>query len=152
MWRSLVSRLVRVQEAVGSNPATPTKILRFLCRKHKNLRISSFANPIYLCDTPKPGNAEKADYSTDYLAEMLTRRKRRQDRQRGRCFAGSGLPGPPFFHTLTCASPRNASLCLGVTIFDLQTQDFVVPLGYGPINEIKLKPFSFPTVNMYSNR
>ena len=25
MWRSLVSRLVRVQEAVGSNPATPTK-------------------------------------------------------------------------------------------------------------------------------
>ena len=24
VWRSLVSRLVRVQEAVGSNPATPT--------------------------------------------------------------------------------------------------------------------------------
>ena len=26
MWRSLVSRLVRVQEASGSNPDTPTKI------------------------------------------------------------------------------------------------------------------------------
>ena len=26
MWRSLVSRLVRVQEAPGSNPGTPTKI------------------------------------------------------------------------------------------------------------------------------
>ena len=25
VWRSLVSRLVRVQEAAGSNPATPTK-------------------------------------------------------------------------------------------------------------------------------
>ena len=24
VWRSLVSRLVRVQEAAGSNPATPT--------------------------------------------------------------------------------------------------------------------------------
>ena len=67
-------RAVRVQEAVGSNPATPTKILRFLCRKHKNLRISSFAKPVYLCDTPKPRSTEKADHSTDYLAEMLTRR------------------------------------------------------------------------------
>ncbi len=27
MWRSLVSRLVRVQEASGSNPDTPTKNL-----------------------------------------------------------------------------------------------------------------------------
>ena len=27
VWRSLVSRLVRVQEAAGSNPATPTKNL-----------------------------------------------------------------------------------------------------------------------------
>ncbi len=26
VWRSLVSRLVRVQEASGSNPDTPTKI------------------------------------------------------------------------------------------------------------------------------
>ena len=26
MWRSLVSRLVRVQEASGSNPDTPTKL------------------------------------------------------------------------------------------------------------------------------
>ena len=26
VWRSLVSRLVRVQEAPGSNPGTPTKI------------------------------------------------------------------------------------------------------------------------------
>ena len=28
VWRSLVSRLVRVQEASGSNPDTPTKIKR----------------------------------------------------------------------------------------------------------------------------
>ena len=28
VWRSLVSRLVRVQEASGSNPDTPTKIRR----------------------------------------------------------------------------------------------------------------------------
>ena len=27
VWRSLVSRLVRVQEASGSNPDTPTKIV-----------------------------------------------------------------------------------------------------------------------------
>ena len=27
VWRSLVSRLVRVQEAAGSNPATPTIIV-----------------------------------------------------------------------------------------------------------------------------
>ena len=26
VWRSLVSRLVRVQEAPGSNPGTPTKL------------------------------------------------------------------------------------------------------------------------------
>ena len=32
MWRSLVSRLVRVQEAAGSNPATPTtKKPTFVC-------------------------------------------------------------------------------------------------------------------------
>ena len=30
VWRSLVSRLVRVQEASGSNPDTPTKIMRRL--------------------------------------------------------------------------------------------------------------------------
>lgn len=29
VWRSLVSRLVRVQEAWGSNPHTPTKIDKF---------------------------------------------------------------------------------------------------------------------------
>ena len=27
VWRSLVSRMVRVHEAAGSNPATPTKIV-----------------------------------------------------------------------------------------------------------------------------
>ena len=32
VWRSLVSRLVRVQEAAGSNPATPTKIRCYRCR------------------------------------------------------------------------------------------------------------------------
>ena len=32
MWRSLVSRLVRVQEASGSNPDTPTKKRRLLIR------------------------------------------------------------------------------------------------------------------------
>ena len=30
VWRSLVSRLVRVQEAWGSNPHTPTKLGKFL--------------------------------------------------------------------------------------------------------------------------
>ncbi len=28
VWRSLVARFVRVEEVVGSNPATPTKIVR----------------------------------------------------------------------------------------------------------------------------
>ena len=36
VWRSLVSRLVRVQEAVGSNPATPTK-------KEKDVQKTSFS-------------------------------------------------------------------------------------------------------------
>ena len=31
VWRSLVSRLVRVQEASGSNPDTPTKNMGMAC-------------------------------------------------------------------------------------------------------------------------
>ena len=34
VWRSLVSRLVRVQEASGSNPDTPT------IEKHRNRKVS----------------------------------------------------------------------------------------------------------------
>ena len=47
MWRSLVSRLVRVQEASGSNPDTPTKklvitfvIASFLCLMAKEPEAS----------------------------------------------------------------------------------------------------------------
>jgi hypothetical protein len=32
MWRSLVARLVRDEEVVGSNPAIPTDAGRCLCR------------------------------------------------------------------------------------------------------------------------
>ena len=118
MWRSLVSRLVRVQEAVGSNPATPTKNPQIFVQEAQKSEDSSFVKPGNLCETPTPGNAEKSDHRTDYLAEMLTRSKRRQDRQRGRCFGVSGLLLSPLSAALTSASPRSASLCLGVALFD----------------------------------
>ena len=49
VWRSLVSRLVRVQEAAGSNPATPTK-------SHYTIRAGR--NRIYLRHFP--ANVHKA--------------------------------------------------------------------------------------------
>ena len=52
-------RAVRVQEAVGSNPATPTKILRFLCRKHKNLRILLFQIPVICAIRRNPETQKK---------------------------------------------------------------------------------------------
>ena len=121
MWRSLVSRLVRVQEAVGSNPATPTKNPQIFVQQAQKSEDFSFAKPGYLCVTPKPGNAEKSDHRSDYLVEMLTRSKRRQDRQRARCFAVSGLLILSNFRTLSSASPRSASLCLGVSTSDYMT-------------------------------
>ena len=42
---------------------------------------SSFAKPWNLCETPTPGNAEKSDYRSDYLAEMLTRSRRSKEGQ-----------------------------------------------------------------------
>ena len=53
MWRSLVSRLVRVQEASGSNPDTPTKkhrigfipVLFFYCKKPE----ASWCHPRAVC-------------------------------------------------------------------------------------------------------
>ena len=49
VWRSLVSRLVRVQEAPGSNPGTPTigvsfGILRFFALLHRNMQFSLFGS------------------------------------------------------------------------------------------------------------
>ena len=79
----MVSRLVRVQEAVGSNPATPTKNPQIFVQQAQKSEDFSFAKPGDLCVTPKPGNAEKADHRTDYLAETLTRKQRRKGRQRG---------------------------------------------------------------------
>ena len=58
VWRSLVSRLVRVQEAVGSNPATPTKNPQILVQEAQKSEDFSFAKPEKLCKTPTPGNAE----------------------------------------------------------------------------------------------
>ena len=114
----MVSRLVRVQEAVGSNPATPTKNPQIFVQEAQKSEDSSFVKPGNLCETPTPGNAEKFDHRTDYLAETLTRSKRRQDRQRGRRFAASGLLFSPLFAALTSASPRSASLCLCVAVID----------------------------------
>ena len=130
MWRSLVSRLVRVQEAVGSNPATPTKNPQIFVQEAQKSEDSSFFKPGNLCETPTPGNAEKSDHRTDYLAETLTRSKRRQDRQRARCFAVFGLLLSPLSAASAGASPRSASLCLGVTIFAPRE------ITHGPIKEI----------------
>ena len=47
---------------------------QILVQEAQKSEDSSFAKPGYLCDTPKPGNAQKADHRTDYLAEMLTRK------------------------------------------------------------------------------
>ena len=84
MWRSLVSRLVRVQEAVGSNPATPTKNPQIFVQKAQKSEDSSFAKPGKLCETPTPVNAEKSDHRSDYLADMLTRTRRSKEGQK-RC-------------------------------------------------------------------
>ena len=65
----------------------------------------SFAWPGNLCDTPKPRTTEKAAHSTDYLAEMLTRRKRRQDRQRG-CGSRFLIPIYQLFPCVLPPSPK----------------------------------------------
>ena len=77
----------------------------------------SFAWPGNLCDTPKPRTTEKAAHSTDYLAEMLTRRKRRQDRQRG-CGSRFLIPIYQLFPCVLPPSPKRIpSLWLLCTIF-----------------------------------
>ena len=45
VWRSLVSRLVRVQEASGSNPDTPTKKKRAALAALFLLVLSGFERP-----------------------------------------------------------------------------------------------------------
>ena len=50
--------LIRVQEAVGSNPATPTKNPQIFVQEAQKSEDSSFAKPGKLCETPTPGNAE----------------------------------------------------------------------------------------------
>ena len=51
MWRSLVSRLVRDQEAPGSNPGTPTIKMRrftlFLCSTLTQIHAGSLTRPFH---------------------------------------------------------------------------------------------------------
>ncbi len=63
-------------------------------------------------------NLFQAFYGSSVLAEMLTRSKRRQERQRARCFAVFGPLFSPISAALTGASLRSASLCLCVSIID----------------------------------
>lgn len=55
VWRSLVSRLVRVQEASGSNPDTPTiltKRYRCVWRKVRRInRFRAFSSPDFFSQT-----------------------------------------------------------------------------------------------------
>jgi len=50
---------------------TPTKNPQIFVQEAQKSEDSSFAKPGKLCETPTPGNAEKSDHRTDYLAEML---------------------------------------------------------------------------------
>lgn len=93
---------------------TRTKNPQIFVQEAQKSEDSSFAKPGKLCETPTPGIAEKSDHRSDYLAEMLTRSKRRQDRQRARCFAVFGLLLSPLSAASAGASLRNAPLCLGV--------------------------------------
>ena len=97
---------------------TRTKNPQIFVQEAQKSEDSSFANPGNLCETLTPGNAEKTDHRTDYLAEMLTWSRRRQYRQRACCSAVSGLHFSPFSAALTSASFRSACLCLVVTLFD----------------------------------
>ena len=81
VWRSLVSRLVRVQEAPGSNPGTPTKKVLFSCEnstfsfKGKNiiedeLQFRQGSVPL-LHDTAAPSNARGGSVLIQFQSQVL---------------------------------------------------------------------------------